>query len=86
MAVPDGAPKGSAVMVWVNQAGQQTDPPLQASQVQGRVVMAVGAAVAAVAVMLIITGWLIRWALDKRRMAAWDAEWLANGPRWSPRR
>jgi hypothetical protein len=24
--------------------------------------------------------------LDRRRMAAWDADWLATGPRWSPRR
>ncbi len=48
--------------------------------------MAEGAAVAALAVTFGIIAWLTRWALDKRRMAAWDAEWLANGPRWSSRR
>jgi hypothetical protein len=43
-------------------------------------------AVTALAVVLIIVGWAARWALDRRRLAAWEAEWLASGPRWSPRR
>jgi hypothetical protein len=86
VAVPGGASKGSTVTVWVNQAGQLSGPPLQPAQIQGRAVMAEGAAVAALAVASGIIAWLTRWALDKRRMAAWDAEWLANGPRWSSRR
>ena len=81
-----GAPAGSTVMIWVNQAGQPTDSPLQHSQVTGRAVMAQVLAVAALAVVLIIVGWAARWALDRHRLAAWDAEWLATGPRWSPRR
>ncbi|HLK77618.1 MAG TPA: hypothetical protein VKU77_28715 [Streptosporangiaceae bacterium] len=83
---PDGAPAGSTVMVWVNQAGQLTDSPLQHSQVTGRADIARVLAVTALAVVLIIAGWAARWALDRRRLAAWDAEWLARGPRWSPRR
>jgi hypothetical protein len=84
--VPSGASAGSTVMVWVNQAGQLTDSPLQRSQVAGRAVMAQVFAVAALAAVLIIVGWAARRALDRRRLAAWDAEWLATGPRWSPRR
>src|SRR5579864_1180494 len=34
------AAPGSTVMVWTNQAGQLTDPPLQHGQVAGRIVMA----------------------------------------------
>lgn len=83
---PDGAPAGSTVMVWVDQSGRLTDAPLQRSQVTGRVVLARVLAVAAVAVAVMIVGWAARWALDRRRLAAWDAEWLARGPRWSPRR
>jgi hypothetical protein len=83
---PGGTAAGSTVMVWVNQAGQLTDSPLQHSQVTGRAVMARVFAVAALAVTLIIVGWAARRALDRRRLAAWDAEWLASGPRWSPRR
>jgi hypothetical protein len=84
--VPGGAAAGSTVMVWTNRAGQLADSPLQATQVAGRALMSRVLAVAVLAVMLIVIGWLARRALDKRRLAAWDAEWLATGPRWSPRR
>jgi len=84
--VTNGGPAGSTVMVWVNQAGQLTGAPLQHSQVTGRAVMARVLAVAALAVTLIIVGWAAHWALERRRLAAWDAEWLTTEPRWSPRR
>jgi hypothetical protein len=83
---PSGAPAGSTVMVWVNQAGQLTDAPLQRSQVTGRADMARALAVAALAAALGIIGLVGRWALDRRRLTAWDAEWLATEPRWSSRR
>jgi len=84
--VTNGGPAGSTVMVWVNQAGQLTGAPLQHSQTTGRAVMARVLAVAALAVTLIIVGWAAHWALERRRLAAWDAEWLTTEPRWSPRR
>jgi hypothetical protein len=84
--VTSGAPAGSTVTVWVNQAGQLTDSPLQHSQVTGRSQMARMLAVVAFGVTLIMVGWAARWALDRRRLAAWGAEWLATGPRWSSRR
>ena len=83
---PAGTPAGSTQMVWTDQAGQLTDPPLQPSQVAGRVVMARVLAVAALAFVLMLLSWAARWALNRRRLAAWDAEWLATGPRWSSRR
>jgi hypothetical protein len=86
VSAPTGAAAGSTVLVWVNQAGQLTGPPLQSSQVASRVDLAEWLAVAALAVTLVLVGTLARWALDKRRLAAWDADWLATGPRWSPRR
>jgi len=83
LIVPTGAAAGSTVTVWVNRAGQLTDPPLQRSQVVGRTDMSQVLAVAALAVALILVGWLGRRALDRRRLAAWDADWLATGPRWT---
>jgi hypothetical protein len=35
---------------------------------------------------MLVIGVLGRRALDKRRMAAWDADWRATGPRWTARR
>jgi hypothetical protein len=81
-----GAPAGSTVMVWVNQAGQLTDPPLEHSQVTGRANLACGLAIAVLAVTLIVAGLAGRWVLNRRRLAAWDTDWLATEPRWSPRR
>lgn len=86
VAYPGGGSKGSTVMIWVTRDGQLSDPPMQPAQIMGRVVLAEAGAVTAVGVTLLTIAWLIRWALDKRRMAVWDAEWLANGPRWSPKR
>ncbi|HEY6312751.1 MAG TPA: hypothetical protein VIY52_18380 [Streptosporangiaceae bacterium] len=81
-----GGAAGSTVVVWTNEAGQLTDSPLMHTQVVGRAVMSRVLAVAALAVTLTLLGLLARRALDKRRLAAWGAEWLATGPRWSPRR
>jgi hypothetical protein len=84
--VLSAAPAGSTVTVWINQAGQLTDSPLQHSQVTGRMYLSEALAVAALAAALITMGAVARWALDRRRLAAWDAEWLSAGPRWTPRR
>ena len=32
-----------------------------------------------------VTGFLARRALDRRRLAAWDAEWSRTGPQWTGR-
>jgi hypothetical protein len=86
LLVSNGAQAGSTVGVWTNEAGQLTDPPLQRPQVISRAQVTGGLAVAGLAVVLIAAGWVVRRVLDRRRMAEWDADWLATGPRWSPRR
>lgn len=83
---PSGTTAGSTVPVWVDRAGQLADPPLGQAQLAARAHLAEEVAVGALAIALIAACWLVRWALDCRRMAAWDADWLATGPRWSLRR
>ena len=83
--VPDGVASGT-VLVWTDQAGQLTDPPLQQAQVAVRARLAGMMAVIGLAVTLFVAGALARRVLDRRRLAAWEADWLATGPRWSPRR
>ena len=77
---------GHSTRIWVDRAGQLTGPPLSRDQIAGRVQLAAGVAVGGLAVLLIMAAWLARRDIDRRRMAAWDADWMANGPRWSPRR
>jgi hypothetical protein len=80
------AAAGSSVMIWTNWAGQLTDPPLLTSQVATRADLGEELTVAALAIMLMVIGGLVRWVLTRRRVAAWHTDWLATGPRWIPRR
>jgi hypothetical protein len=77
---------GHSTRIWVDRTGRLTGPPLDRDQVTGRTQLAAGVAVGGLAAALIATGWLVRRSLDRRRLSGWDTEWLANGPRWSPRR
>jgi hypothetical protein len=83
--VQPGTAVGATVRVWVNHDGQLTNPPLKDSQVAGQSAFAAVLSVIALGVVLIIIGALARRALDRHRMAAWDAEWRATGPRWTTR-
>jgi len=85
IAVPLGAAVGSTQWLWTTADGQLTNPPLEDSQVTGQAYVAEGLGVFTLAVLLTVTGLVTRWMLDKRRMAAWDTEWRATGPRWTTR-
>jgi hypothetical protein len=90
IVAPPGTPAGHAVMLWVNACGQPTGRPLRAADVIGRaIITAIFIAVIAAAAAgsaLVCAAVLARRVLLRRRLAAWDAEWRAVGPRWtSPR-
>ena len=72
--------------IWVDRTGRLTGPPLSGDQMTGRAQLAAGVAIGGLAAVLATAGWVVRRFLDRRRLSGWDAEWLANGPRWSPRR
>jgi hypothetical protein len=76
---------GSTVPLWVTNDGQPTDQPLQDVQVSDSRYFAGTFGVITLATILAITGFLVCRTLDRRRMAAWDAEWRATGPRWTTR-
>jgi hypothetical protein len=82
---PFDATADSAVPVWVDRAGQLADPPLGRVQLVTRAHLAEEAAVGTLVIDLIVAYWLARRVLDRRLMAAWDADWLATGSRWSSR-
>jgi hypothetical protein len=81
----EGTAAGTTVKVWVKADGRLTGPPLQPSQVQGQGVLASVVAVMAVALVLWGAGLGLHCAAERRRMAAWDDEWRAIGPKWSRR-
>ncbi|HEY8043368.1 MAG TPA: hypothetical protein VIF35_03835 [Streptosporangiaceae bacterium] len=80
---PTGTRAGRTVRVWVNQAGRLTGPPLRSQQVTGQEALAMVIAPFTLGGILLCVSALGLQAVDRRRLAAWDAEWRAIGPRWS---
>ena len=69
VCAPSGAAAGSTVTVWVNQAGELTDPPMRQPEIANRTELAEGLAAAGFAVALAAIGGLARKGLDKRAAA-----------------
>jgi len=89
-AVP-GTPRGTTVQIWVTREGNVareghvTSSLLTAGQLDSRVVAAIVLAPVAVALTLWLLLCLLRWALNRHRLASWAASWTSVGPRWSQR-
>ena len=83
--VPLGAAIGSTVLIWLDHSGNQVTP-LKPDQAAMRSDMAATAAVGTSGLVALLVGVAVHRALDRRRLAAWDADWLATGPRWTTRR
>jgi hypothetical protein len=81
--MPSGGQAGTTVRIWVARDGELTGPPLLDSQVSEQVYFTEAGAVTTLAATLAVVGFLARRSLDKRRMAAWDAEWRSAGPSWT---
>jgi hypothetical protein len=81
--VAAGTAADTQVKVWLNRTGSLEVPPLSAAQADDRVLADTLVALAALAVLLAGGTWATRRMLDRRRLAGWETEWLAVGPRWS---
>jgi hypothetical protein len=81
---PAVAPARGMVMIWINQAGRLTG--LQPAQARGQAVLAAILAPVVLGMIVLCAGQLARVALDRRRLAAWDAQWRATGPQWTRQR
>jgi hypothetical protein len=84
--VPAGTAAGTTVPVWVDRAGRLARAPFGRAQLTARAQLARGLAAGGLGIAVVVASWLTRRVLDRRRMAAWDADWLATGPGWRPRR
>ena len=85
LPVPAGTSTGATVRIWVTRDGQLTSHPISESQVAHATDLGEVAGAASVALLLALVGVLARRSLDKRRMAAWEADWQSTGPRWTTR-
>jgi uncharacterized membrane protein YhaH (DUF805 family) len=62
--------------------GLSRGPPLNAAQISRPAVLAGLTAVLGLALLLTVSAVVIQRLLNRRRIAAWDAEWSATGPQW----
>jgi hypothetical protein len=85
MAVAMGYTPGDTLRLFTTRDGRFTTPPMNDSQVASQTDLARVAGVAGLAMVVALAGVLSRWWLNRRRMAAWDADWRATGPRWTTR-
>ena len=81
--VPAGTAAGRTVRVWVDRSGRSSGPPVLPSELMKRVIGAETLAPPALAILLLGVAGLIRWVMDRRRLAGWEAGWAAIGPRWT---
>ena len=78
-----GVRTGATVTIWTGPAGQLTNAPLAQAEIAHQAFFAGMMAVLGFSLLLGVTALVIRRILQRRRMAAWDAEWRATGPLWS---
>jgi hypothetical protein len=84
--VASGTAKGTTIDVWVDAAGQLASPPLNAGQVAGQADLASTGAIAGLALLYLCEAVVIRQVLNRRRLAAWDADWTVTEPAWNRQR
>lgn len=83
--VKPGAPKGTAVRVWVDRNGTVTSPPDSTLNARTTGWVMGGAAAFGMAFGSYAFWVGTRLLLDRRRYAQWDAEWARAEPLWSAR-
>jgi hypothetical protein len=79
-----GVRRGNPVQIWVDETGVVVARPGRRSAPMDAILaalLAVGVLAAGVSGVRVI----VVWRLNRRRLRAWQAEWLVVGPRWSHR-
>jgi hypothetical protein len=80
------SPKGTGVTVWTDDSGYLASPPLALAEVTSQADAATIGVIVAAGVLYICGAAAIRQVLNRRRMAAWDADWVATAPTWNRQR
>ena len=83
IAVRPGTQAGATVTVWVRPSGQLARTPISAFETSFQADVTAAMTVPCWGLVLLGAGALSRRLLDARRLAAWDADWLALDRRGS---
>jgi hypothetical protein len=83
ISVPTNSTTGMTITVWTDQAGNVTSPPLTPAQVADQGTFAALVTVAAIVLACLLTAVATRILVNRRRMAAWTADWVVTAPLWN---
>jgi hypothetical protein len=78
-----GSAKGAAVTIWTDRDGYLDSPPLALSEVASQADAATIGVIVASGVVYIVAAATIRQLFNRRRIAAWDADWVVTAPTWN---
>jgi len=81
-----GSKVGSTVTIWTDAAGNLVTPPLLDSQVAGQGDMAAVGVVSGLGALYLCEVAIVRRVVNRRRMAAWDADWVVTARVWNRQR
>src|SRR5215831_5819133 len=80
-----GLTAGRKVRLWVDAAGRPTDAPITHRAIVARAATAAAVATAGLLIALSCLALIVRWLLDRRRLADWELAWAIVGPQWTKR-
>lgn len=86
ISAPAGAKAGTSVRVWVDASGRVATSPMRDADVAGNVALASVLTGSAVGMLALGCAAIAHLALNRRRLAAWDADWRLTEPQWTRRR
>jgi hypothetical protein len=78
-----GGRAGGTLTIWTNETGRRIGPAPPRGLVTARAAMSAAAAVIFLGVVLLVVGMLALDAVNRRKLAAWDAAWQVVGPQWT---
>lgn len=78
-----GSGKSTRVPIWTDLDGDLVSPPITAAQVTGQGDAGAIGAVAVVLALFVTGTGATRYVLHRRRLAAWEADWLVTAPTWN---
>jgi hypothetical protein len=86
IAVPAGSHLGQAIQIWTDASGTVTGPPLTRAQAADQGTFAAIMAIVVTLASCLALATITRVAANRRRLAAWAADWAVTAPRWNRQR
>ncbi|MHB1595759.1 MAG: Rv1733c family protein [Streptosporangiaceae bacterium] len=81
--IPPGTRAGTSVPVWIGPSGQLADAPLTSAKVSLRSRIATVLGPVVFGLLLLCAGAVAGFALNRKRLSDWQADWRITAPRWS---